>query len=367
MKNLKITDITVYPIIDKTHFVEDSTMLIAGFAKIVLDVQTNEGIHGVGLGYINFDAATTIQAFKATESVVVGKNPLENEAIFNDLFWKFRGARKGFAFNVISALDIALWDIKGKVAGMPVYQLLGGRERKIPIYASGGWTSYTTRELVDEAVTAVKAGYKNIKMKVGYDCGHSPKEDIKRVAIVREAVGDNIGIMIDANNVWNAGTAARFIQEVEQYDLIWFEEPTIADDYEGLAYVRSKCNVPVATGEHEFTRYGARDLVSTHAMDIFQPDICRCGGFTELLKMNAVAQAWNLQLAPHCVDLVHAHFLSAASNGMMLERLVVEDFLLSKIFPNSKPPKDGFLEISDLPGLGLEPDWELLKSTSVLE
>jgi L-alanine-DL-glutamate epimerase-like enolase superfamily enzyme len=137
-------------------------MLIAGFAKVVLDVQTNEGIHGVGVGYMDFGAATISQGIKVAENAVIGKNPLENEAIFTDLFWKFRGARIGFAFMVISALDIALWDIKGKVAGIPVYQLLGGRERKIPIYASGGWTSYTTEELVDEALAAVKGGYKNI-------------------------------------------------------------------------------------------------------------------------------------------------------------------------------------------------------------
>ena len=363
MQNITITGIEVYALTEGSKPVEDSTMPIPRMGKLILNVKTSDPqINGVGIAYLEFGLETARRAYKIVESVVVGQNPLANEAIFDLLFWRFRGARKGYAFSIISGLDIALWDIKAKVAKMPLYQFMGGNKTKLPVYASGGWTSYSTEELLEEVTTAVANGYKHVKIKVGYERGMNPKEDVRRVAAVRKAIGDDVALMIDANNAWTAGIAAKFAQDVEEYDITWFEEPTIADDYEGLAYVRSKTNIPLATGEHEFTRFGARDLVLNKAVDIFQADVCRCGGFTELIKMNAVAQAWNLLFAPHCIDLVHIHMLSGADNGMILERLLVEDKLMAMLFPDAPAPKDGMLEVTDLPGLGLLPDWDRLKA-----
>lgn len=363
--DIKITSLEVYQYVDKSHDVWDSTAHIAGFSKMFLKVNTNyTDIYGIGIGYLEFGYEVAREAYKVAENTIAGENPLANEAIADKLFWRFRGARKGYAFSIMSVIDIALWDIKGKVAGMPVYQLLGGSKISLPVYSSGGWTSYTKEELVEEALKAVEDGYSTIKIKVGYKRGTEPKEDIRRIEAVRNAIGDDIGLMIDANNAWTAGEAAKFIQDAEQYNLLCFEEPTIADDYEGLAYVRSKTNIPLATGEHEYTKYGVRDLILNKSVDILQVDVSRCGGITEMLKINGIAQAWNLRFAPHCIDLVSAHVLSASSNGMILERLRAEDGIMEAVFPDAPKPINGMLTLTDKPGLGLDADWELLKAYS---
>lgn len=361
--DIKITGLKVYQYADKSNDVWDSTAHIAGFSKMFIRLNTNyPEIYGIGIGYLEFGYEVAQKAYKVAESAILGENPLANESIADKLFWRFRGARKGYAFSIMSVIDIALWDIKGKVANMPVYQLLGGSKTSLPIYSSGGWTSYTKEELVEEAVRAIEEGYDTVKIKVGYKRGAAPREDVRRVEAVRKAIGDNAGLMIDANNAWTAGEAAKFIQDVEQFDIIWFEEPTIADDYEGLAYVRSKTNIPVATGEHEFTKFGVRDLVLNKSVDILQVDVSRCGGITEMMKINSIAQAWNLRFAPHCIDLVAAHVLSASPNGMILERIRAEDGIMNAVFPDAPKPENGVLNLTNKPGLGLDADWERLEA-----
>lgn len=354
---VKITDIDVYLVESrvKGNF-SDSTRNVETIGFVVVDVKTNNGLHGVGITYHEVGGEAIAEFInKAVAPKLIGRNPMETEVLWNEIFHYMRGVgRKGLAFCAYSAVDIALWDLKGKIFEMPLYQLLGGTKRDIPIYASGGWTSYSLDELVEETENMVKAGYNKIKVKVGVEGGTNPDEDVRRIQAVREAVGPDIGIAIDANNVWPASIAVQFANRIRDLNIIFFEEPVLADDIPGLAQFKRGTDIPLATGEHEYTKYGVRDLILGDAVDIVQCDITRCGGYTEMLKICAITQAWNLPLAPHGMELMHMHLLSAIPNGMFLEKLFMFEEVNQLVFKNPPTPKNGYLEIPDLPGLGLE-------------
>ena len=193
-----------------------------------------------------------------------------------------------------------------------------------------------------------------LKMKVGVKDGTDLKADAHRVHRVREAVGSDMHIAVDANNIWTAGTAVKFAKMVEDCDLDFFEEPVIADDIAGLAHCRQMCSIPIASGEHEYTRYGARDLCVSGAVDVLQMDACKCGGFTESQKIIGITQAFNLLYAPHCMELVHMHLVAAASNGLALEDLDIFHPSVENLFIEAPRPVNGFITIPDRPGLGLE-------------
>lgn len=269
--------------------------------------------------------------------------------------------RKGLAFCAYSAVDIALWDLKGKALGMPLFRLLGGTNPEVPIYASGGWTSYSTEELVAEAKMMVSKGYKKIKLKVGVEGGNNPDEDVRRVAAVREAIGPDIGFMLDANNVWRAATAIQFANKIREYNIEFFEEPVFADDIPGLAEFKRGTDIPLATGEHEYTRYGVRDLFLNHAVDILQCDATRVGGYTEMLRIMALSQAFNKAFAPHGMEHMHMHLVAAAPNGVYLEKLFMFDEVVKSVYLNAPEPVNGIMTIPEKPGLGLELNMDYIK------
>jgi len=356
--NNTIKSIDVYLVgINAKQKLADSTRTVETIGLTVVDICTIEGIHGFGLTYYEVGGEATREfILKSIAPRLIGRDPLEHEAIYSDIMPYIRGVgRKGLAFCSFSAVDTALWDIKGKILGLPLYRLLGGRENALPIYASGGWTSYSDRELVEEALAMVKAGYDKIKLKVGVDNGRNPNRDLKRIKEVREAVGPDIGIMIDANNVWTSAVASCFANRVKEYDILFFEEPVFADDIPGLAEFKRRTDIPLATGEHEYTKYGMRDLVLANAVDIVQMDVARCGGYTEMNKIIAITQAWNLLFAPHGMEYMHMHLLSAANNnGLFLERLLIFEDVFNLVLLDPPLPENGILHITDKPGLGLE-------------
>jgi L-alanine-DL-glutamate epimerase-like enolase superfamily enzyme len=208
----------------------------------------------------------------------------------------------------------------------------------------------------------VERGYKFIKVKIGVQGGKNPKEDIRRIAAVREAVGPDIGIMIDANNAFTAATAIKLANEIKESDIFFFEEPVFADDIPGLARFRQGTDIPLATGEHEYTKFGVRDLLSHGAADVVQVDITKCGGVTETMKILALTQAYNVLYAPHGMELMHMHVLSAAPNGLFLERLFMFEEVSDLVFINPPQVKNGVLTLSDDPGMGLKINYDSVKS-----
>lgn len=293
---------------------------------------------------------------------MIGRSPFETEVLYEENFHYMRGVgRKGLAFCAYSAVDIALWDLKGKALGMPLFRLLGGTNPNVPIYASGGWTSYSTEELVAEAKMMVSKGYKKIKLKVGVEGGNNPDEDVRRVAAVREAIGPDIGFMLDANNVWRAATAIQFANKIREYNIEFFEEPVFADDIPGLAEFKRGTDIPLATGEHEYTRYGVRDLFLNHAVDILQCDVTRVGGYTEMLRIMALSQAFNKAFAPHGMEHMHMHLVAAAPNGVYLEKLFMFDEVVKSVYLNAPEAVNGIMTIPEKPGLGLELNMDYIK------
>ena len=216
--------------------------------------------------------------------------------------------RRGITTRVISGLDIALWDLKAKIAGMPLYKLLGGFTNRVDTYVAGGYyeEGKGLRELAEEMERSMELGARAVKMKVG---GVPINEDVERVRVVREAVGPDVKVMVDANNAYRHYQAIEFARKVEKYDVFWFEEPVEPDDYIGQREITRATGVPIAAGENEYTRYGFRDMINHRAVDILQPDALILGGITEFMKVAALAQANDLDIAPHGSQEVHIHLL----------------------------------------------------------
>jgi L-alanine-DL-glutamate epimerase-like enolase superfamily enzyme len=334
----------------------DATRKVETVGYTIVRITTDQGLEGFGITYHEVGGeATKCLIEKNMAPKLVGRSPLETEVIWQEFFHYLRGVgRKGLMFCALSAIDIALWDLKGKIFNVPLYKLLGGSKTKVPVYCSGGWTSYSDEELVQEMQSMVNQGYRMIKFKVGVEGGSNPRRDVERVRKVREAVGANIDLLLDANNCWDAATGVQFANNVRAYDILLLEEPVFADDIRGLARFKRGTDIPLATGEHEYTKFGVRDLVLNEAADIVQTDGGRAGGYTEMLKIAAITQAWNLKFAPHALENIHIHLVSAVPNALFLERLLLYEGITAQVYKNAPLPQDGFMEIPDLPGLGLE-------------
>ncbi len=363
MKDVKVTGIDVYLIETKQkgNF-SDSTRKVETIGYVVVDVKTNAGIHGIGVTYHEVGGEAIAEfILKSLGPKLIGRSPIETEAYYDDMVAYMRGVgRKGLAFCGLSVLDIALWDIKGKMFGLPIYKMLGASRNQVPCYASGGWTSYTTQQLIDEVKKMVAAGFKTVKIKIGVDGGKNPNEDARRILSVADAVGPDIGIMIDANNAFSSAVALRLAYKLRDANIVFFEEPVFADDLPGLARFRAAGILPCASGEHEYTKFGARDLIANGCIDYLQSDITRCGGFTEGRKMVSFAQAYNIPYAPHGFDVIHCHIVAAFSNGAYLESLFMFNELIERTFVDASVPHNGVMTISDKPGLGLELNYKNL-------
>ncbi len=369
--DIKITDVTTTLLHNPEGFVvQDATIPpLAEGAKgsnaLFVHIKTDAGFEGLG----------TTAGLKATRSVIednlkdllIGQDPFAIEKLWNDMFWRVRGyGRKGIAFQALSAVDIALWDLKAKALDLPLYRLLGPYTDTVPIYGSGGWTNYSQDELVEEQMSYVNRGIPRVKMKVGKDFGQSEREDVDRLEAVRKAVGDDVEIFIDANNGYYAKQAIRMAAIFEEYDVGWFEEPVLADDIEGLAAVAGSTTIPVATGEHEYTKYGFKELISAGAADIVQPDIGRVGGVTEWMKVTHMAHAFNLPVAPHAFQVIHLHTACATPNLKVVEYLGSaerNDLFFYKEFP--EPVNGMWSPYQERPGLGLELDPDVVKNHSI--
>jgi L-alanine-DL-glutamate epimerase-like enolase superfamily enzyme len=225
----------------------------------------------------------------------------------------------------------------------------------VPIYGSGGWTSFNEDELVHEQMGYVERGIPRVKMKVAKDFGQSEVEDLRRLRAVRNAVGDGVEIYVDANNGFYAKQAIGFARRMGEYNVGWFEEPVLADDIAGLAAIAQAIDIPVATGEHEYTKYGFKDLIVAGGADIVQPDVGRVGGVTEWMKVAHLAHAFNLPVAPHAVQLVHLHLACCTPNLKVVEYLGVSEETDRLFYTDIPEPKDGMWSpFPDRPGLGLE-------------
>lgn len=325
---------------------------------VVVRVHTDEGIEGIGYTWYLHSASIIEHLLK---DHILGEDPFAIEKIWSNMYQEVFRERKGAAIRAMSALDIAIWDIIGKALEKPLHRLLGGYDDKIKCYASGGYyrKGKGLEGLVEEMLYYVERGFKAVKMKVG----SLPIEgDVERVKAVRDAVGPNVEVMLDANNGYNVKQAIKAGRRYERYNVAWLEEPVWPDDIKGSAKVAAALEVPVASGELEYTRYGFRDLIENEAVDIIQPDATVCGGVTEWMKIANMAEAWNIPVNAHAEHEIHVHLMSAIKGGDYVEYFHRETDITKEmlLFKQQLVPKDGILEAPREPGWGLELDEEAL-------
>ncbi len=312
-------------------------------------------------------APMTVALVEHFKEALVGEDPFNYRRIWENMWRPKVVGRRGLTTWVISAVDIALWDLMGKALGKPVHKLLGGFRDRIPTYVAGGYyeEGKGLRELAQEMEESLDLGARAVKMKIG---GVEINQDVERVRVVRETIGPDIKLMVDANNAYVAYQAVEIARKMEPYDVFWFEEPVAPDDYEGHARVARSSSIPVATGENEYTRYGFRDLIQHGSASILNADAQILGGITEFMNVASLAAAHDLHIAPHGAQEVHIHLVAAIPNGLILEfyRETVNP-LHGRIFKESLTlDADGCVSVPQTPGLGMEPNWEVLEPYRVV-
>jgi D-galactarolactone cycloisomerase len=336
---------------------------------LIVEIETDDGLTGWGESY--GPARMIAAAVKAIAPSLIGRDPLSTELLWQEIYSGQRGhGRKGVVIDALSGIDIALWDIKGKHFGLPAYRLMGGPLRTtVQAYATGLYrfkSGDPVAYLADEAAGYVAEGFKAIKLKIGFGI----EADVRATRAVRRAIGDDVTLMVDANQAYDAVAAIRLGHMIEEYDIGWFEEPVVPEDLAGYLAVKAALTIPVAGGECEFTRFGFRDLLVAHALDIVQPDVCGAGGLTECKKIADMALAFGVRCNPHIwgtgIAMAASLQLLAVLAPHTPPALTVAEPMLE--FDRTEHPirravltqpiehAGGFVRVPDGPGLGIEVD-----------
>ncbi len=321
----------------------------------VTRITTDDGIEGISCVPIGEPLSVASIIDRKLKPLLMGQDPLDTELLWDRMYMEMRRDRKGAAIRAMSAVDIALWDIKGKYFGLPLYKLLGGYRKRVPCYASGGYyhEGKGLKGLTEEMELYLKHGFTAVKIKIG---AVSVSEDIRRVKTAREVIGPDVELLIDANNAYDAPTAIRVGRALEEYGAFFFEEPVRPDDIQGSQLVADVLDIPIASGELEYTVWGFRDLIGSRAVDMIQPDATVLGGITEWMKVAALAKAYHVPISPHWEQELHMHLVGAYPNTLWVEYFMREIGVRmeDKIYEDFVVAKGGFMDIPDKPGLGIE-------------
>ena len=344
-------------------------------SELIVQIETDDG--RIGIGQIHGRPMDHIAAIVTASfaPLLIGEDPMDHERHWSAMFAHthtragaglgqsegqphFGAGARPQIMAAIAGIDIALWDLKGKICGQPVSKLLGASRSTVPCYASGGYYGpegeADVEGLVDEMRGYVDLGFRAVKMKVG---GLSIDEDVIRVAGVRNAIGPDVGLMLDANVAYDVPTAITAAHAFEPYDITWFEEPVHwYDGVFGLAQVAAATKIPIASGESELHRWGCRDLILHGGIRVMQFDATRAGGVTEWLRVAASAASHGIVMAPHHDPQVHGHLIAAAPNGHVQEVFPnpVRDPLWAELFTGLPEIVDGILRVPDRPGFGFD-------------
>ena len=346
-----------------------ATRVIEERDHAIVYVRTDEGHEGLGysLGYggagLVADAVSDLLA-----PMLVGEDPRDTERLWRETFdGTVQIGRKGVLVRAISCVDIALWDIKAKAAGMSLGKLLGGGTEPIPAYASGGYyrEDKGLSGLREEMETYVERGHDVVKMKVG----RLPvEEEVERVRVAREAIGPDRTLLMDANGKWkNKQEAVRACRAFAEYDPYFIEEPVMPDSVDLMREVNAALSYPVAAGELEFSRYGFAELMREDAVEIVQPDVTVVGGVTEFMKVAHTAASHDIPVAPHYNWDLHVQLLAAIENGIWAEYFYRDSDVKSfdDVVENPITPEDGAIEVPDRSGHGVTLDRDALEEFRV--
>jgi L-alanine-DL-glutamate epimerase-like enolase superfamily enzyme len=321
---------------------------------MVLATARADGTVGIGWSYAAAAAGQVISDVLA--AVVTGRSALDVPGASEAMIRAVRNiGRPGIAATAISAVDIALWDLKARLLDCPLASLLGQARASVPIYGSGGFTSYDAQQTRDQLGRWVERDHiPRVKIKIGENWGGNERRDLDRVALAREVIGEATELYVDANGGYTVGQAARIGGRLADYGVSWFEEPVSSQDLAGLAAVRRQVLPDVAAGEYSWSLADSARLIAAGAVDCLQLDATRCGGFTEFLRGAALAAGHNLQVSAHCAPNQHAHAGVAVPNLRHVEYFHDHQRIEQMLFDGALDPAGGILTPApDRPGLGM--------------
>lgn len=368
---MKIKNVEVFPIEFPLEYPsQDATGIWYNWSTVIVKVTAEDGTAGYGeIGPIHGGGIPIFMAIveHRLKNIIMGESVFDRERLYEKMLGRGTSAyalgAKGAAVSAIAGIDIALYDLVGKLLETPVYNLLGGQYYdKIPAYASGFFgikgRALTPSECGDEAKKYADQGFKGIKMKIGF--GH--EKDMKNLSAVREALGPDLGIMVDANQGFDYPEISKNIQKYSDFNLTFIEEPLKINDLKGMANLSANSGVGIAAGENYYTRYEFREIFENRAVNFIQPDVIHAGGISETKKIAAMASAYNVPLCPH----IHASVGVSAAIQLLAscENTFAAEYITSggsyalrkELCGNNCMQKDGYVPVSQEPGLGIQVD-----------
>ncbi len=318
---------------------------------VTLELDTDEGIQGIGLTFFGGALTPALkQAVDDLAALIIGEDPAPVEAIAAKLRRAAASAGPGGIFTLaLSAIDIALWDIKGKALNQPVSALLGGYRDRAPTYASGAlMRPFNIEYLAEAGPRLVEMGFRQMKTQLGAE--PSAAKAVERIRVLREAIGDDIDLMCDINQLWSVNQAIDIGSRLEQFHLFWLEDVVAHDDYQGLARVADALTTPICAGEYHYGIVPFRHMVEHRSIDIVMIDLLRVGGITQFRKVAGMAEAFNLPVVSHLVPEIQVHTISAIPNGLTVEYMP----WTLRLYEETPEIRDGQILVPQKPGLGLQ-------------
>ncbi len=328
----------------------DGTLEWDSTTLVVVELRS-EGVTGVGYTYA--DAGTAKLIDEKLASVVRGADPMQTNRIWTEMVATIRNlGRPGMCSMAISAVDCALWDLKARLLGMPLYRLLGAVRDRIPVYGSGGFTSYSLEKLQAQLGGWVDDGIPRVKMKVGRE----PDQDIDRVSAARAAIGDETQLFVDANGAYLVKEALAFAERYAELNVVWYEEPVYHRDLAGQRLVRehAPASMEISNGEYGYDPFDFASLIDGGACDVLQADVTRCEGITGFLAVDALCTVKNVPLSTHCAPALSAHPAAAAKRLRHIEYFHDHVRIEKMLFDGFPALHDGTLDLTHSgPGNGL--------------
>lgn len=340
------------------------TDAVQAFAKqetIFVEIEA-DGITGTGYSYTIGTGGRAVLELLRTDllDLLPGRDARLIEGIWKHLFWATHATSVGAITSLaLAAIDTALWDLRGKASGQPLWLMAGGASEKVPLYdTEGGWLHLSIDELVSGAVRSKEMGWSGVKIKVGKP---DPMEDFERLRAVREAIGPTMQLMVDANQSMTYPEAKRRARLFEPLNLFWFEEPLPAEDISGHARLAAATSIPVAVGESIYSPSHFREYLAIGAAGIVQPDVARIGGITPWLKIAHLAETFNVKVAPHFLMELHASLTAAVPNALCVEHIPQ----LRSVTRTELTIEDGYVRAPSAPGLGIAWDTDAIATVRV--
>lgn len=374
---MKITDVRAYALDIVSDLTITKQAKRASHQVCIVEIDTDTGITGHGLSAIGPSVPIKAAVLSVAKNQLIDQDPLCHEMIWDKLYWALtpRG-QSGIGMHAIAAIDIALWDIKGKAMRQPIWKLLGGARTSCPVYATFGFGFYAEDELAEAATNWMEKGFHRLKMTVGNQALRRRDEprllsdvinqDAQRIKRVRHTIGDDAELFIDANCSLDAFHARALCQMIEPYHIEFFEEPITQNDVRLMAQLRQETSIRIACGQNEAQSYRFRDMMVAGAVDIIQPNVVITGGFTQCQKIANLAAAFNISVDNGGAwPFFNQHLQAGISNGGLVEYHYSSVEACKQIYTGLPEPEAGFIAMRDTPGLGFELNHEALSQFDI--